>query len=266
MVADLDSPLALEAQLAAERKKLLAHPVYSQVTGSESLRAFMASHVFAVWDFMTLLKTLQRGLTCVDPPWSPPRDPELARIINEIVLGEETDEVTPGRCLSHFELYLEAMDEVGASMWPVQKFLAHLAAEGSPDAALKAANVSRPTQRFVRATLEMATRPLHEVAAAFFLGREDIIPDMFANLLASLDAEGLACPSFRLYLERHRVLDGDHHGPMGRRLVKSLCREDPARWQEAWGAGIRSLNERAHLWDAVCREIGATGETGLNLA
>ncbi len=90
------------------------HPLYRELSSLERLRRFQQYHVFAVWDFMCLLKALQQQLTCPTVPWLPVGDPEVRRLINEIVLGEESDELPGGRVLSHFELYLEAMRESGA--------------------------------------------------------------------------------------------------------------------------------------------------------
>ena len=59
----------LRARLAPLRAALSCHPVYGQIDGSAALRLFMEHDVFAVWDFMSLLKALQRRLCSNEVPW-----------------------------------------------------------------------------------------------------------------------------------------------------------------------------------------------------
>ncbi len=281
---------ALHEAIEEPRHALANHPVYGMVQDREALRIFMTSHVFAVWDFMTLLKSLQRSLTCTDTPWVPVADTESARLINEIVLGEETDEIYPGTYYSHYELYLAAMEEVGADRAPIDAFEQGLrATRGQPATLLKDLGVPQETKDFVAYTMRAAQRPVHEVASVFLFGREDVIPTMFLRLLnfhggiastsrASLLARSMAIKlvkaierrvrpedvrlpdgppddAFRLYLERHIELDGESHGPMGERLLMNLCGRDADRWADATRAAIEALQTRRRLWDGVMRAI-----------
>ncbi len=117
-----------DAAIDELRSRLAQHLLYAELDDLRQLRLFMEHHVFAVWDFMSLLKSLQRDLTCTTTPWTPRPDPESAHLINEIVLGEESDARSEGRgYASHFELYLEAMKEVGADRGPILRSLDHLA-------------------------------------------------------------------------------------------------------------------------------------------
>lgn len=235
---------------------LLQHQVYSQVRDLSSLRVFMESHVFAVWDFMTLVKSLQRHLTCVDLPWLPPTDMHSARLINDIVLAEETDEVEPGLYTSHFELYMAAMREVGANTKPIQDFIKCLRQGILPEQALAHLPISNCTRSFVKNTLDSADGTVPEVGAAFLLGRENIIPAMFQRILSQLEQTySISCESFHLYLNRHIHLDEETHAPMGQQLLQNVCGDDPLKWQQALESARRALISRLHLWDDVTQSI-----------
>src|SRR6266571_8150832 len=104
------------------RAQLLDHPVYAEVASVADLRRFMEDHVFAVWDFMSLLKRLQQDMTCIKVPWFPADNAKAARLINDIVIGEETDVDPDGSYVSHLALYLRAMAEIGASTRQFEKF------------------------------------------------------------------------------------------------------------------------------------------------
>ncbi len=92
--------------------------------------------------------------------------------------------------------------------------------------ALAPLSIPESTKNFVLFTLITITKFTHEVAAAFLLGREDIIPAMFRQIIDSLDFHGFTCNSLRLYLDRHTFLDEDQHIPMGQKLLKNLCVRD----------------------------------------
>ncbi|RZK24101.1 MAG: DUF3050 domain-containing protein, partial [Hymenobacter sp.] len=142
----------LQAELRPARQQLVDHPLYYSIGSLADLRVFMEYHVFAVWDFMSLLKALQRDLTCTTLPWVPTGNPATRRLINEIVLEEETDVDPEGHATSHFELYLRAMRECGADTAPVQRLLTALAGGASVPAALAAAQAPAAVQEFVKHT------------------------------------------------------------------------------------------------------------------
>jgi len=237
------------------RERVICHPIYRDLDSVVALRVFMEHHVFAVWDFMTLLKRLQRDATSVETAWRPTDDPKVRRMVNEIVLGEESDEVSPGRYLSHLELYIEAMEEVGACTRSILAFLEELREGADPELALEEAEAPIASRAFSSWTWRLSdSRGTHEVAAAFLFGREDLIPEMFRSVLKEL---GDGCPMLRLYLDRHIELDEGEHGPLARELLMELCGEVPGRWQEARHAAVHSLRLREALWDGVLSDVKA---------
>ncbi len=248
---------ALESELAPLRHSLVRHPVYACVGDPAALRVFMSNHAFAVWDFMSLLKTLQQRLTCVDVPWLPPADATAARLVNEIVLGEESDEVAPGRFMSHFDLYLAAMTEIGADARPVRQFVDRLREGILAESALRTLTIPETTRQFVIGTLRTCAASTLEVAASFLLGREDLVPAMFRPMLAELEKAGVKCDTYRLYLERHVYLDEEQHGPMAKRLLGSLCGTDEDNWRTATAVARGALAARTSFWDGVLMAVKA---------
>jgi len=246
--------------LDALKDALRAHPLYSSVRSIEDLRFFMEHHVVCVWDFMSLLKSLQRALTGVSVPWLPAGDPEAARLVNEIVLAEESDTFQDRgrqRTASHFEWYIEAMEEVGCDMRPIGAFLYSLRFGETVDAAFDRSGLPRESVAFSRKTFEVLSRPLHVQAAVFLHGREDVIPQMFLPFVRSLEQSGLACRLLHQYLERHVAIDGEQHGPQSEQVFVRLCGGDPARLQEGERAAAEALLARKSLWDAIVQGLAS---------
>jgi hypothetical protein len=237
------------------RRKIEGHALYREIQSVADLRWFMQLHVFAVWDFMSLLKALQNSLTSISVPWVPSPYPTSCRLINEIVLGEESDTYKDGHC-SHFEIYLEAMREAGADTGPIRRLVAELRAGSQFAEALAAADVPDEAQTFVRSTFALidAGKP-HITAAAFTFGREDLIPAMFLKIVRDLRLGFAGLAEFEYYLERHIEVDGDSHGPMALRMLEDLCGEDERRWTEASQAARNALQARLKLWDAINARI-----------
>src|SRR6201987_4687679 len=254
--------------LATLRAELLDHPVYAEVTSVADLRRFMEDHVFAVWDFMSLLKRLQQDLTCTKVPWFPADDAKAARLINDIVIGEETDVDPDGSYVSHLDLYLRAMVDVGANTRQFDTFRSMARVGISVETAMVRIGVPPHVHAFVEHTMALArTGSTEEVLAAFFHGREDIIPEMFSRLQKTLPRAKHDDPlrHFIYYIDRHIELDGDSHGPMGRELLDDLVANSPDRGERARRAACGSIKARIGLWNGTLNKLrnGRVGESSV---
>lgn len=230
-------------QILFKQKDLTHHSVYQTFGDLKSIQHFMRFHVFAVWDFMSLLKSLQRHITCVAVPWTPsPYPAEMVRLINQIVVGEESDLDQFGHPTSHFELYLKAMEEMGAPTSEIRDFLATLDIEKVPSVA----------RGFVEHNLDVAMNGhVVEVAASFFYGREKLIPEMFETIVSTLKRENIQAPTLIYYLERHIEVDSGEHGPLAQKCLGYLTGQDENLKLMSQRAGLKALQMRQELWDDV---------------
>lgn len=243
----------LKSGIEPVRNTLLAHPVYSQIQDLQGLQKFSETHVFAVWDFMSLLKSLQIGLTSVSLPWVPVGNADTRYLINEIVLGEESDVDESGNRISHFELYLKAMQQMGASTTVIHQLIEQINNGASVYEAIEAADLHQQVKDFLQFTFDISfNAPLHVKAAVFTFGREDLIPSMFMKILDKIYADAPNKVSiFKYYIERHIEVDGDHHSHLALNMVSNLCGSDATKWEEAKIASVKALALRIGLWDAI---------------
>lgn len=243
----------LHERLAPLRAELLAHPLHAALTDLRAFRVFMAHHVFAVWDFMSLLKALQARFTCVATPWLPPWDARACRLLNEIVLAEESDADDRGGHASHFTMYRRAMEGCGADTRPIDRFVERLRAGEKVERALEEAPPG--ARGFVRQTFAfIESGDACAIASAFAFGREELLPDLFRQLVERVDRETGELAELRYYLDRHIEVDGEEHGPMAAKLVELAC-DDEAGWMRAERAAVASLEARRALWDGVLAAI-----------
>jgi uncharacterized protein YktA (UPF0223 family) len=236
-------------------QSLKDHSLYKMMATKEDLCFFMERHVFAVLDFMSLLSALKRNLLPADTFWTPRENNDVTRFLNEINLAEESDEDQEGNYLSHFELYLQAMEEVGAKTQLVTNFIKHAKVSGI-SSALNQLSIPKSSSHFIGNTFSLIEEnSTHRIAASFCFGREKSIPIMFQAILEKIGINQKQAPKFHYYIKRHIEIDGDEHGPMSENLLTMLCQSDSIKWSEAKDSAISSLNAREKFWDQILEEM-----------
>jgi hypothetical protein len=244
---------SINRSIETQKNALLQHSLYEKVETVEDLRCFLESHVYAVWDFMSLLKALQSKLTCTTTPWIASKNPETRYLINEIVLAEESDLTLDGKRQSHFEMYLDAMTSCGANTEEINTFIENVVATQNIFVSIKQSDLHPNIKAFLDFTFRVIEQGKpHEIAAAFTFGREDLIPGMFISMVKEFNQQFQGkFDQFIYYLERHIEVDGSHHSNLAIEMTASLCGEDQTKWNEVKIAAEQALLQRIQLWDHI---------------
>ena len=230
------------------KNEIVNHDLYKKLNNINDIATLMESHAYAVWDFMCLLKALQSILTCTSSPWKPIGDTKIRRLINSIVLEEESDVDLNGEPASHFEMYLDAMRQCGANTNPIKNFVNNVKCNDIP-------KVNHDIDSFIQTTFSIInSKKPHRIAAAFTFGREDLIPDMFSAIVKEYNQDN-KLDKFVYYLERHIELDAGEHGPLALQLVSDLCGQDEVKWKEVEDTAIDCLIARKKLWDSIMSQL-----------
>ena len=238
----------LKQEVAPTRQLLFDNGLHSRLQTLPELRRFMEHHVFAVWDFTSLLKCLQQKLSC-----GPTANAATQRFINEIALEEEAVPDGQGRPTSHFELYVRAMDECGADTAPILRLVAAVGAGRTIAQALNAAQTPDSVRQFVETTFSIihSGQP-HAMAAAFTFGRQDLMLTMFRQWVSKLRGQWPGqLDTFVHYLDRHLQLAEKVRVSLAQQMVRELCADEPERWLECQRVAMQCLEARLMLWDGI---------------
>ena len=238
------------------KNKLKNHSLYNSIESVDDLKIFSNAHVYAVWDFMSLLKFLQINLTTISIPWYPSNNTSTAKLINEIVAGEETDENEFGKPMSHFEMYLDSIESFGVKTDSILNNINSIKSLDTIQNEIEKLEIKDYIKEFLKFTFSVINNgKIHEVAAVFTFGREDLIPDMFMPLLEGINSKNNELNKLIYYFKRHIEVDGDMHGPMAMEMLKYLCKDDEEKILEAKLISEKALLSRISFWDGIENEI-----------
>lgn len=237
----------------ALKNSVIHHPVINAIQTPRDLQIFMQHHIICVFDFMSLVKSLQQKLASNTNCWLPSGNRNITRFINEIMLDEESDMAPDGKPLSHFEWYLHAMAETGADATPIIQLIEKLERQISMTEALQKSSLPQAAVNHCQIIQEICAQPVDVVANVFYHSRESIIPAMFHNIVAVIEQHQLDCPWLKSYLERHMACDSEVHGPMAKQMVDYLNKPQHRQTYEHWIS--QALSARLALYEAAILAI-----------
>ena len=155
-------------------------------------------------------------------------------------------------------MYVDAMQDCGANTVELNAFLQNVIDTKNVFIAIKQSNLHQNIKDFLDFTFRVIEEgKAHKIAAAFTFGREDLIPNMFTEILKSFQQNFPKTDLSKLiyYFERHIELDADEHGPMAMQMITELCGADAQKWREVEEVSIAALEKRIGLWNAIEEQI-----------
>lgn len=246
--------LDLERDIKPLLESISNHKIFLEITSIENLKVFAEHHVYAVWDFMCLVKSLQRKLVCTEFAWYPPVNHVGCHLINEIVSEEESDLNWDGKHLSHFEMYIESMQQCGAKTDTILAFIDSIRQKKSLDTVLSEHDIPQISKDFIWDTFKIIKMESHQIASSFTFAREDITGRMFLPILQNMKNKENTS-KFIYYFQRHIDLDVDKHSQEARLLIVNLCENNEHKWDEAKEAAKYSLISRIRFLDGIYQKI-----------
>ena len=242
-------------QLDKLQQQLSNHPIYAAIDSTQQLKIFMQQHVFAVWDFMSLIKSAQSLIAPTTIPWTPSEHPRYVHYINQLVTEEESDieysDHAADHPCSHFERYINAMTEIGAETSIITSFVDSVR-RNNLDIALNTPGINLSTRKFIKFTFDVIKQNQpHLTVAVLALGREDLVPHLFRPLQHRSQLSKQDAPQFFHYLERHIQLDEQEHGPIALKLLNELCNDSTEKYSQAMAIAQQALKIRLNFWDEI---------------
>ena len=164
-------------------------------------------------------------------------------------------------------MYLDAMKEVNADTNKILTLVNQIDKLETVNSILDKSKLNLAEKSFLKFTFEIIkTGEPHKIASAFTFGREDLIPDMFIEIINKSNYKHKKTfPKLTYYLNRHIELDGDEHGPLSLELIKELCGNNNKKWAEVLEVAKSALTERINLWDSIASKIEKEESTHNNV-
>lgn len=240
------------------REQLINHDLYKYIETPDDLRIFTQYHVFAVWDVMSLAKALQQKLTCVKVPWVPKNSAKYSYLINEIVLAETSGINRSGYRQSHFEMYLDIMDDIGASTSEISDFIEHVRHGTDIFLVISTSDLPKAVKSFLIFTFNtIYNEQTPEILSLFTFGREDLIPDVFSELINDIQKKFPKenIKNFKHYFQNRKEIDSEKHLSMSLQLVDNICNQDKVKWESVQRIAEKSLIKRLELCDDILKTI-----------